>query len=410
MNDFSEEISPPDFDVVVVGSGPAGCEASLAAAAAGARVLCLTINLDMVGYPPATPVLAENSGDRRHALHAEIKSLGGRLPALLEKQNVANTGDDSGCLVVDRRLLGLAWKEALEYADGLSLRQALVTHLEPCGSAWHITTGLAEEFTAAAVVVAAGTFLNGRVVDAGGSIPGGRWAEIPSHSLARSLKGLGVEFTEIWARTSPRIAAGSVESVADIARSAGSKQTTGAMRSAGTDRLAGGKSRLYPDGMQLDEIYAYELETEGNRLGQLSAIRNIDGLENAWITRTSYTVFHDVIKAGQVCETLETVGLAGLFFTGRAAGSCNYSEAAILGLVAGRAAAVHAASSMAGTSAANSDGNAASVSCGGLTGERTAQHAGEQTADHVLLELLIDRIAHKQIRPVTIRTDAESGC
>ena len=272
MKESLQESSPQDFDVVVIGAGPAGCEASLAAATAGANVLCLTINLDMVGYPPATPVLAAGRDDRRHALLGELRDLGGNLPLILEKESVASIDDGFGSLVADRRLLSLAWKELLEHSDRLTLRQALVTSLEPgphlkAGrDSWLVTTSLAEEFTGAAVIVAAGTFLNGRVVDAGITTPGGRWAEIPSCSLAVQLKRLGVELSEIWARTSPRL------SSRDI------KPATAE------------NSRLTRDGEQLDEFYAYGLEPGGDRVSQLGAIHENEGLERSWMTRGSYTV------------------------------------------------------------------------------------------------------------------------
>lgn len=363
MTNSSEDMNSQDYDVAVVGAGPSGCEAALAAAQAGATVLCLTINLDMVGYPPATPVIAETRDDRRHALLDELKALGGRFPELLENRDVATIDDISGRLLVDRRLLGLAWKEMIEHAEGLALRQALVTHLEPRGRCWHISTSLAEDFTASSVVVAAGTFLNGRIIDADAAIPGGRWAEIPSNSLAKSLNDLGTELTEIWARTSPRLS------------------------SRGIEQTSAAEDRPFRDGVQLDELYAFGLETEGNRIRQLDGLHENDGLERAWITRASYTVLHEVLAAEQVGENLESARLPGLFFAGRAAGSCNYTEAAILGLIAGQGAALRASPPL-------------------NRGETALPHFAEQP----LLSSLLNRIAHKKIRPVTVRIDTGSGC
>jgi tRNA U34 5-carboxymethylaminomethyl modifying enzyme MnmG/GidA len=348
----------PHFDVAVIGGGPAGCEAALAAARAGAQTLCLTINLDTIGYPPATPVLVDDDADNRHELLAELAGLGGRLPQLLSIAGVAGTDNVKGRILVDRRRLGLYWKEALESARGLVLRQALITRLEPGESIWRLETRLGESFTAAAIVLAAGTFLNGRVVDAGATVPGGRWAEIPANSLAKSLQKLGLELVEVTGRTSPRL------SVRDL------------------DKQSLNDPRLRRDGAQLGEVLGFGLETGGNRTSQLEALRRHDWLSHAWITRGSYTVLHLVLAAGQAGEDLEVIKRRGLFFAGRAAGSCNYTEAAILGLIAG--------------------GNAA--------GHAGYNKVAPLTEYSRLVTRLLDRVAHKHSRPVTVRIDDEKGC
>lgn len=374
-----EDNNPQMYDVVIVGSGPAGCEAALAAAGAGAVVLCLTINLDMIGFPPATPVLADDCEDRRHALLNELNALNGNLPSLLEQDCVARLDDSVGSLVVDRRLLSLAWKETLENRDGLELRQVLVTSLEPGDCGWRITTSLSEEFKATSVVVAAGTFLHGRVVDAGEITPGGRWAEIPSNALADCLPELGIALTEVWAKTSPRL---SSRSVAQPPAKAG---------------------YLFRDGVQLDELYAFGRETDGDRIRQLDAIRGNEAMEHAWMTRASYTVLHDVVAAEQIGESLESVAQPGLFLAGRAAGSCNYIEAAALGLIAGREAARYSLSAIEGSA-----DSAQKKSFAGGEAERGC--IAKPGTESSLLGSLLHRISHKQIRPVTIRVDTESGC
>lgn len=352
------EITANNYDVAVIGAGPAGCEAALASARAGARTLCLTINLDMVGFPPASPVMVEDAEDRRREMLAELASLGGQLPELLSGSSVAGTDNTEGRVLVDRRRLGLTWKELLENEDRLFLRQALVTALEPCPDGWKLTTRLDENFTASAVVVAAGTFLNGRVIDAEKTGPGGRWAEIPSNSLPKYLQMLGLDLVQVTARTSPRVSARGLDS----------------------RTLEGGALRR--DGGGLDEFLAYGLETGASRAGQLEALRRNDGLENAWITRASYAVLHDALAAGQVGEDLEVPGHPGLFFAGRAAGCCNYSEAAVLGFIAGH--------------------NAAGR-CG-------MADAFDLTKNYKLVTRLLERIAHKKTRPVTVRVDGETGC
>lgn len=359
MEKEPEEIIASDYDVIVVGAGPSGCEAALAAARAGAQTLCLSINLDMVGYPTATPVLVDDSDDRRHALLAELDGFGAELPGLLHTDGISGRDGVAGRVLVDRRRLGLAWKEQLESEEGLALRQALVTSLIPGKSGWKLETKLREHFTARAVVVAAGTFLNGRVIDAGETSPGGRWAEIPANYLAKCLQMQDIKLVDIWARTSPRLS------------------------SRGIDEKLLGDPRLRRDGEQLGEVLAFTLETDGNRTGQLQALRQNKGLTQAWITRPSYSILHLGLAAEQAGKNLEVIGKPGLFFAGRAAGSCNYTEAAALGFIAG----INAA-------------------------HRAGHGAASQplSFSNTLVSRLLDRVAHKYIRPVTVRIDDESGC
>ncbi len=337
-----------DFhDVAVVGAGPAGCEASLAAAAAGASTICLTINLDAVALHPANPVLADGTGDPRMQLLEELDGAGAALPGLLKEPGASI---ESGArTVIDRRVLGLAYKERLESANGLSPRQSLVTSISPDKGIWNIATGLGETFRAAAVVVAAGTYLNGVVTAGGVSTPGGRHGDITANALARCIKCLGVAMERTIATTYPRL---------DARRA-----------------VNAGDGMLPLDEAVLGELYGTDVDVDGNRAAALKQLRRTAGYAEGWITRPGYTVHHHILTADQVDSNLQALRQNGLFFAGKAAGSCNYTEAAALGFVSGK--------------------NAAALATGAADKKLTSKH--------IIVTKLCHAISRQQSRPVTIR-------
>ena len=351
--------NPERYDVLVVGGGPAGCEAAVAAAILGARTLCLTINLDSVALHPAGPVLAEGKDDPRSALLHELREIGGILPEILMHEGTTTGVPEKGRVLIDRRRLSLAYKSRLEHTEGVELRQGLVVSLEPHDGYWLAGTKLGETFSANFVIVAVGTYLKGTVTEAGISVPGGRHGEIPSNGLAACLAALGIDLEPANATCFARVAAGS----------------------------AGGAG-LPPDGEALRELYALGIDLKGSRAHALEVIRGSAGynkppaaiaapgsLKHAWITRSQFTVRHLILSAAQVDRDLQSRSLPGLFFAGRAAGSCNYSEAAALGLLAGDSAAVRAKN---------------------LAGGRLIK-------DYKFVNKLVAAVAEQQVRPVTIR-------
>lgn len=305
-------------DVIVIGAGPAGAEAALAAAGGGADALCLAINLDTVGFPPGSPLLAADAGDPRRALLSELGSVGAALPRLLETTGTA--GPEPGRVVADRRQLGLAYKELLETTAGVELRQALVVSAEAMPSGWQVAGRFGERFDCRVLIVAAGTFLQGRLWEAGVESGGGRRGEIPANALAKSLQNMGIHMVEAEARAAARL-----------------------------------------DGRQLPR--AGELLADDSRLGEVygggADAATTGAPAEARATRPPVRVRHLMLAAGQVTAALESVRCPGLYFAGRAAGGRGYVEAAALGTLAGRRAAVDAAGLQAGEKEAGAPAAAA---------------------------------------------------
>lgn len=396
--------------MIVIGAGPAGAEAAMASARAGASTLCLCINLDNIGFPPATPLLVAGDQDVRGPMLQELAALGGALPRLLGQDGVlappAAIGGGSGRVIVDRRHLGLAYKEALENTMNLYLRQALVVKIERCGTCgsgeepepsqlqvdsenksgpppgpvvteeksgpppvftdnkaaltgrpvntnkaapagWQVITRLGECFRARALVVAAGTFLGGQVNDAGVITPGGRTGEIPANALGRELEDLGLTLTRIYAEAAPRIDGPHQDADAAGAGDAVAKNMPGTIAQDGNDTSASVASglpayELIADGRQLGELMVGGFWPQGNRMAQLRAMEKIGYQEPVWMTRSSWSLTHLALTAKQVGQNLEALRQPGIFFGGRVAGSCNYTEAAVTGLVAGAGAASRA--------------------------------------------------------------------
>lgn len=353
----SPKKSADSYDVIVIGAGPAGCEAALASGLSGARTLCLTINLDTTGFPPGSPVLVDGVHDKRGHLLVNLHNCGMFLSQLLEHDNLAAISAEpptqKGRILIDRRELGLAYKEMLESSANVEPRQALITSVEPDGGGYMVATRLGETFHAACVVIAVGTFLKGEVTDAGGTVPGGRRGEIPSNALALSLQSMGIQFFEVLVSSAARLDA---RSIAAISAGAGPR-----------------RADLPGDGSQLNEIYDAGFDSTAGESLFYCETAAASAVE-PWVTRNQYSVRHLTLSAGQVNPSLDSPDHPGLFFAGRVAGCSSYVEAAATGLIAGQNACRRAA----------------------------GKEPVEPPAGHAVASQLCEAIATKESRPVSV--------
>ncbi len=213
----AEEQVSTDFDCVVIGGGHAGCEAALAAARMGARVLLLSSNLERLGYLPCNSGVG---GPAKGHVVRELAALGGEMPYNVDRTftqiRLLNTSKGAAVRALraqaDKSLYPLHMKAALEGTPTLTLRQGMATGVEATGgSVTAVRTQDGGRFTTRAAIVTVGTFLEARLLAGEWQAPGGRAGDPPAHGLSASLQGLGFRLTRMQTNTPPRIDARTVD-------------------------------------------------------------------------------------------------------------------------------------------------------------------------------------------------------
>ncbi|HEO2091759.1 TPA: tRNA uridine-5-carboxymethylaminomethyl(34) synthesis enzyme MnmG [Streptococcus agalactiae] len=384
-----------NYDIIVVGAGHAGVEASLAASRMGCKTLLATINLEMLAFMPCNPSIG---GSAKGIVVREIDALGGEMGKNIDKtyiqMKMLNTGKGPAVRALraqaDKALYAQTMKQTVEKQENLTLRQAMIDEiLVEDGKVVGVRTATNQKFSAKSVVITTGTALRGEIILGDLKYSSGPNNSLASVTLADNLRDLGLEICRFKTGTPPRVKASSIN-YEKTEIQPGDEQPnhfsfmsrdedyitdqvpcwltytntlshdiinqnlhrapmfSGIVKGVGPrycpsieDKIVrfADKERhqlfLEPEGRYTEEVYVQGLSTSLPEDVQVDLLRSIKGLENAEMMRTGYAIEYDIVLPHQLRATLETKVIAGLFTAGQTNGTSGYEEAAGQGLVAG---------------------------------------------------------------------------
>lgn len=382
-----------DYDVVVVGAGHAGCEAALAAARIGCKVLICTISLDSVGLMPCNPNIG---GTAKGHLVREIDALGGEMGVNIDntfiQSRMLNTSKGPAVhslrAQADKKRYSNRMKYVLETEENLTLKQIEVVSIDvENGKVKGVLTKNGAYYNTKTVILATGTYLDARIIIGEVSYSGGPNGLFPAKELTKNLMDLGLKIRRFKTGTPARVNKKTIDFSKMIEQPGDEKivpfsfltdklerdqiscyltytnekthevirknfhrspMFNGSIEGVGVrycpsieDKINRFPDKdkhqvfLEPEGEETNEMYVSGLSTSLPEEIQIAMYRTVPGLENVEFLRTAYAIEYDCIDPQQLDLSLELKDIEGFFSAGQINGSSGYEEAAAQGIIAG---------------------------------------------------------------------------
>ncbi len=381
-----------EYDVAVIGGGHAGIEAALAPARLGVKTIMFTVSLDWIGNMPCNPSIG---GTAKGHLVRELDALGGEMGKAADKftlqSRMLNLGKGPAVhslrAQIDRRAYSGYMKHAVELQENLDVKQCEIVELYKENGLWHCVSSLGAEFVSRAVIIATGTFMDGRIYVGEVNYPSGPDGSFATVGLSSCLEKMGVPLRRFKTGTPARVSRDSID-FSSLEVQEGDEHTVpfsfttkkdpenkivchisytndetkrvilenldrsplyqGEIEGVGPrycpsieDKIVrfADKPRhqffIEPCGENTEEMYLQGLSSSLPEEVQISLYKTIPCLKNVKIMRNAYAIEYTCVDPIFLNATLEMKGLEGLYGAGQFNGSSGYEEAAAQGLVAG---------------------------------------------------------------------------